>query len=81
MTINALARGETIELNGSYFKMDGNGQVEVGDSYIAERNTGPELLQAEEVHADGWIRPTTMRYSYDIWECTKVIRVPAPSKG
>jgi len=77
-TLKALCRGEAVEIDGSYFKMDGNGEVAVGDFYIAERNTGPVLLQAKLIDRRGWVEPTTMNYSYDTPECIKVICVPAP---
>ncbi len=87
-TIRALRNGEVVDLGGLRFKMDvdKNGQereVQVGDLYIAERNTGPQLLTAAKVVKPGegpngfgdWIQPTTMDYSYDIPECVKVVEV------
>ena len=71
-TINALFRGETVELEGVKFAMDGDGEVFEGDIYIAERNTGPKLLTAKEVDYRGWIVPVEKAYPYDIIECVKV---------
>ena len=47
--------------------------IQPGDTYLAERNTGPKLLTCEAVNERGWIRPVEMEYSYDTWECIKVI--------
>ena len=75
-TLRALRRGEMVTVDGTDYIMLGDGEVKAGDTYIAERNTGPVLLQAEAIR-DGWIRPTTMEYSYDVGECVKVIRAIA----
>jgi hypothetical protein len=85
-TIKALRWGEVIDLDGILLKMDvdENGlerEIGPGDLYVAERNTGPKLLTAERVVAQGesengfggWIEATTMDYSYDIPECVKVV--------
>lgn len=84
-TIRALRQGQVIDLEGLRFRMavDENGQerpVEAGDLYIAERNTGPQLLTAlkvmnEESLAGGFIIPTTHHYPYDVSECVKVVEV------
>ena len=85
-TIRALCSGEVVDLGGIKFKMDVDEkgkerEIQKGDLYIAERNTGPRLLEAEKVVGSGegpngygdWIQPTTMEYSYDTGECVKVV--------
>lgn len=85
-TIRALRSGEVVDLGGIKFKMDVDddgeeGEIQKGDLYIAERNTGPELLEAEKVVGPGegpngygdWIQPTTMNYPYNTGECVKVV--------
>lgn len=80
--------GEIVDLGGLKFRMDVDKQglerdIQEGDLYIAERNTGPKLLTAEKVVRPGegpdgwgnWIQPTTIDYSYDIPECVKVVEV------
>lgn len=80
-TVNALLRGETINLDGLYFRMavdeDGNElPIRNGDLYIAERNTGPKLLIARDVDfVNDWIAPTCDEYFYDINECVRVVEV------
>jgi hypothetical protein len=87
-TIKALRRGEEVEIGGIRFRMaiDQNGkekEIKKGDLYIAERNTGPKLLEAENVVGPGegpggfggWIKPTSTDYSYDTDECVAVIEV------
>lgn len=87
-TIRALRRGEVVDLGGIKFKMDvdENGkekEIRKGDLYIAERNTGPKLLEAAEVVGPGegpngyggWINPTSNDYNFDTWECVKVVEV------
>jgi len=70
----ALRRGETLELDGILFKMDGDGTVREGDLYIAERNSGPKLLTAKRIDIEnGWIVPVDRyAYPYNIGECVKV---------
>jgi hypothetical protein len=49
------------------------GEIQPGDLYVAERNTGPQLLTAREVNREfNCIYPTEPAYAYDIWECVKV---------
>ncbi len=74
-TLKALRRGETIDLEGILLKQD-EGEIEVGDLYVAERNTGPKLLTAGFIDETlGWIRPTRNAYPFDIGECVKVCEV------
>jgi len=48
-------------------------EIKPGDSYIAGRNTKPQLLTCAEVDKEnGWIRAVEVAYSYDIHECIKV---------
>lgn len=84
-TIKALRRGEVVELGGIMLKMDVDEndkerQIQVGDLYVAERNTGPKLLTAAEIYVPegssiyaGWIRPTSLDYGFDVHECVKVV--------
>lgn len=51
-------------------------EIKPGDFYIAERNTGPKLLECKEVDYRNWIVATELAYSYDTWECVKVEIVP-----
>ena len=77
-TILALRGGEVIDLEGIKLKMvvgpDGQEKkIRSGDLYVAERNTGPELLTAKKIVEDGeFIIPTCNGYPYDIYECVKV---------
>jgi len=85
-TIRALRNGEVVDLGGIKFKMDVDDdgkerEIQKGDLYVAERNTGPKLLEAEKVVGPGegpkgyggWIQPTTTDYSFDTGECVKVV--------
>jgi len=68
-----LRQGGTVTIEGVDFVMDGDGTVQNGDSYIAERNTGPTLLTAKRVNESmRWILPVENEYSYDTHECVKV---------
>ena len=67
-----LRKGGTVEIEGVSFVMDGTGEVQIGDAYIAERNSGPKLLIAKELDHRGWIVPTEIGYCFDDWECVKV---------
>jgi len=70
-----LREGQTIEVEGVTFrKIDGD--IEVGDWYIAERNVGPKLLTARKIVMSGdfpsFIVPEEMAYCYDWHECVRV---------
>lgn len=75
-TINALRRGEVIDLDGIKLKIDEE-EIKPGDLYVAERNTGPKLLTARVVDTDaGCIHPVDSPvYSFDLHECVKVREV------
>ena len=48
--------------------------IQVGDLYLAGRNTGVKLLTCREVEvAQRFIVPTTIDYCYDTWECVPVV--------
>lgn len=72
-TLKKLRNGEDVDLGGICLVMD-EGEIQPGDIYVAERNTGPHLLTAKEINRErGWIVPTTTNdYSFDIGECVKV---------
>ncbi|TSC83352.1 MAG: hypothetical protein G01um101419_35 [Parcubacteria group bacterium Gr01-1014_19] len=75
-TITALRRGEVVDVGGISLKM-AEGEIQVGDLYVAERNTGPKILTAREVIREenpcgGTVFPTTSDYCFDFWECVKV---------
>ncbi|MFH1405064.1 MAG: hypothetical protein ABIH21_03120 [Patescibacteria group bacterium] len=72
-TLRKLRAGEVVNLEGINFVMD-EGEIQPGDLYIAERNTGPKLLTARKVDDQDLmcIFPTTLDYPYDLGECIKV---------
>lgn len=85
-TIRALRQGQVIDLEGLRLRMDVDEKgdekpIQDGDLYIAERNTGPQLLTARKVVLPGegergsgnFIIATTTAYPYDIPECVKVV--------
>ena len=57
-----------------------DGPLRIGDTYLAERNSGPKLLTVKQVHGhwDGlYLVPTYVEsveneYPYDYHECVKV---------
>lgn len=68
-----LRDGGIVEIEGLKFVMDGDGEVAVGDTYIAERNTGPKLLTVQSIREDLYfVVPVENEYCYDTWECVKV---------
>ena len=83
-SLTILYDGNVLYLDGLRLVKD-EGEIKVGDLYIAERNTGPKLLTAKEIvpfnspdHSGygGWIIPTNhLEYSYDLHECVKVKEV------
>ena len=70
-TLQDLRTGKTVNFDG--IKMV-SGEIEPGDLYVAERNTGPKLLTAEKIRKDkGYIVPVDFpAYSFDICECVKI---------
>lgn len=46
--------------------------IQPGDTYLAERNTGPHLLTCHKVK-NNYIVPVEMAYCYDVWECIKIV--------
>ncbi len=83
-TIKALRNGETIDFEGVPLKMT-EGELGSGDTYIAERNTGPQLLTVRHVATASCdcgecdakpypylVAPVEMAYAYDYNECVKV---------
>lgn len=49
------------------------GPLSKGDSYVAERNTGPKLLTVRALSDDKtYVIPVEQEYCYDTWECIKV---------
>lgn len=47
--------------------------LEPGDTYVAERNQGPQLLTVDHVNLLGaWVNPVETAYLYDLAECVKV---------
>lgn len=70
-----LREGQTVEVEGVTFKKR-EGEITVGDWYIAERNEGPRLLTARKIVFSGdfpsFIVPEEMAYCYDWHECVRV---------
>ena len=70
--LSRLRQGETVEIEGLFFHGI-SGEIQTGDIYIAERNTGPKLLWCKEHNHDkGIVFPTTLDYPFDTYECVKV---------
>jgi len=76
-TLNALRRGEIIDIEGIKLKMD-EGEIQIGNLYVAERNSGPHLLTAKKIvmldngNEIDFIVPTCTAYAFDGYECVKV---------
>jgi hypothetical protein len=54
-------------------------RLEPGDTYVAERSSGPKLLTVQEVlltspdgKYSGWVVPVEPAYSFDLGECVGV---------
>jgi len=71
-TLKALRRGEVVDFEGVGFRAV-EGELAPGDTYIAERNTGPKLLTVKYVNdEEGYVVPVETAYVFDTWECVKV---------
>lgn len=69
-SLKTLRAGDVLDLGGVMLRM-AEGEINSGDLYVAERNTGPKLLTAKEV-TPRWIVPTSIDYVYNLDECVKV---------
>ena len=69
-TLKALRAGETIDFEGVPVRM-AEGNLQPGDTYIAERNTGPHLLTVKRIQM-AVVFPKEQAYCFDHWECVKV---------
>lgn len=64
------------EVEGVKFLVDYSAEIKPGDSYIAERNTGPKLLTCGYIHPKHWVSPVEQyAYCFDTWECAKVLKI------
>lgn len=85
--LHRLREGEEVEFEGVKLRMtpgkETGATLEPGDSYIAERNSGPKLLTVAYVvdrdyaqrfglKFSGWVVPTEVQYSFDFYECVGV---------
>lgn len=69
-------KGEVVSLDGFTITIR-PGNIEPGDTYLAEKNTGPKLLTAKGIHPRGYIIPEEFAYPYDTCDCVRVhIDVP-----
>ena len=63
-----------VEIEGLQFRLSDD-EIKPGNLYVAERNTGPVLLECRKVDEEnGYIVPIS-GYPFDIWECRKVIGI------
>jgi len=71
-TLTKLWEEGQVEFEGVLFKKV-DGPLQVGDTYIAERHTGPKLLTVKRVDLDYYcVVPVEFAYCFDINECVKV---------
>jgi hypothetical protein len=75
--LHALNSGESIDVGEGLMVRKAKGEIQVGDLYVGERNTGPKLLTAHVIDKElQCMHPTCTSYSYDLWECVKVEEAP-----
>ncbi len=84
MNVRSLINPEdnTIEFEGVMFQAFPDDEIQPGDTYLAARNTGVQLLTCREnvprpteengLKHGGWIHAVEMVYSYNTHECVKV---------
>jgi len=71
-TLDALRKGKTVEVDGCKVKKL-SGEIERGDFYVAERNTGPHLLECSFVNEDlDIVVPVSHHSLYELCECVRV---------
>jgi len=65
-----------IEMCGFLLEMNKDWGISTGDSYIAERNTGPHFLTCREHNKEmGVVFPLEIAYAFDTGECVRVVSV------
>ena len=79
-TLKALDAGKTVTIDKKKYRLI-PGDIQIGDLYIAERNTGPHVLTAKKisysefpnnVRAPNFIVPNEWEYPFDWIECRRV---------
>lgn len=78
--LSRLRDGETVDFEGAPIRMQAGKSdgrlLAVGDTYMAERNSGPKLLTVRRVRRDpgtGWVEAEeSWSYSFDLHECVGV---------
>jgi hypothetical protein len=83
LALQLLHAGGVLELSGIRPRKR-TGEIQPGDLYVGERNTGPKLLTCKEVRfaagVPDFVVPTTANYAYDWSECVRVEEA-LPSAG
>lgn len=74
MYIQQILRADGVaEFEGMTLRMVGDSDsLQPGDTYVAERNTGPKLLTVREIKMNAVFPVEQNVYPYDLWECVKV---------
>jgi hypothetical protein len=76
-TLHLLRDGHVIDFE-DLILTPSNDDIEAGDCYIAQRNTGAHLFTAKFVDSEnGWIVPQENGYSFDLHETIKVLVTPS----
>lgn len=53
--------------------IDSGYELKVGDKYLAKRNGPWRILTVKEISDKHYIVPEEVGYSYDTWECYKIL--------
>jgi hypothetical protein len=74
--LKALDAGEILEVDGKKYKKIDK-ELDPGDTYIAERNVGPQVGVVSFVDPRGWVvdSNSSALYPYDTHECRVVEEV------
>lgn len=74
--VNTIRDNNEVEFEGATLRMipgkESGRTLEIGDTYIAERNSGPHLLTVRKSDPRGWIESVENAYSFDWNECVGV---------
>ncbi len=72
--LNSWGKELRVEIEELWFELSDD-EIKPGNLYVAERNTGPILLECRKVDKEnGYIVPID-GYPFDIWECKKVVKL------
>lgn len=67
--------GNTVDFEGCIITIDREADIRPGDTYLASRNIGPQLLTCDHIAFNAVFPVEEFAYTYYEWECVKVVAI------